>query len=529
VPAAGLLLAATIALRRPAMRTRLAAAARETPRRHLASLVLVIGLIAIWMLEAPTTDALSEQAVGLNGTWTLNDTMAILSGRTPLVDFHPIYAKLLPYPTAVVLAAFGANTLVYTTFMALLTALTLLAVWAVFRTVARSSLAALALFVPFIAMTDVEGVKDVSVLAMPPMWPMRFGGAYLLAWLTVRQLAGRRPRSAWALAFVAGLLIVNCPEFGVAAALASAAAWLCARPPDSPPAAGRLVASAAGGLLSAAALVAVATFARAGELPRLDVLLEWPRIFGRLGLLSMPLQVVGLHLAIYATFVACIAVAAVRLAQRESDRVLTGMLMWAGTFGLLVGSYYVGRPDIAKLIAMLSPWSFALSMLAVAALAGLARRDWRTTAPRLLVLFGLAASIFTLGDFPWPHGQVSRLGRRGSAPLYMTQAKQFVSRYAQRDENLAILLPMSYRISYELRLQNVAPYGYMNAIVTRRQMATLLDTLRSERVAAVFTPEPESFLTSEGDAAPEQLEALAAAGYHPVGTQDGMIALRRDE
>ena len=42
-------------------------------------------------------------------TWTLNDAFAVLDGRTPLVDYHLIYAKLLPYPAALVLLAFGTD------------------------------------------------------------------------------------------------------------------------------------------------------------------------------------------------------------------------------------------------------------------------------------------------------------------------------------------------------------------------------------------------------------------------------------
>lgn len=273
-------------------------------------------------------------------------------------------------------------------------------------------------------------------------------------------------------------------------------------------------------------LVSAATFVRSGALPDPDLLLEWPRLFTTLGWFSMPLRAWDLHLVIYATFVACIAVAAIRISRREDDGVLTGMVMWSGVFGVLVGGYYVGRPDIAKLTSLLSPWSFALSLLAIVALRGVSSRTWRPTVPRLLVLFGIAVSVCELSGFPQPQDQLSRLRQRGFDPTYLTHAERFVDRYAQPDEKIVILLPMSYRISHDLGLRNVAPYGFMNAIVTRRQMGTLLKTLRDEHVGAIFTPAPNSFLTGEGDAAPEQLQVLSEAGYQLVATDEEMIAFR---
>jgi len=527
LPAAAIVLAGLLALRSERLRPRLLALGRETRRRRRAAAALAVALVACWMLEAPVTDRLAEGTIGLSGTWSLNDAMAILGGRTPLVDFHPIYAKLLPYPTALVLSIFGTNTFVYTTFMAVLAGLALLAVYAIFRTVAGGSLPALALFVPFVAMTDVEADAGFHSLSLPPLWPMRFGGTYLLAWLVVRQLAGRRPRSTWAVFFAAGLLVLNSPEFGMAAAIATAAALTIAQPPRSARAAGRLAAHAALGALGAIALVALLTLVRAGELPHPGLLLEWPRIFTSLGWFSLPLRALDLHLAIYATFVAAVALAAVRLAGREEDRVLTGMLMWSGVFGLLVGGYYVGRPDVIKLTSLFSPWSFALSFLTVAVVAGLRERAWRPTLAGLLVLLGFGVSICTLTGAPQPQQELARLRGPGSEPRYLPAAERFVRRHVEPDETVAILLPMSYRISYDLRLRNVTPYGFMNAVVTRRQMQTLLDTLRREQVAAVFTPAPDSFLAHEADAAPEQLEALAEAGYEAVETRGGMVAFRR--
>src|SRR6185503_16423379 len=94
--------------------------------------------------------------------------------------------------------------LVYSVTMAVLSLLALVGVYAVYRRVTRSSLLALGLFVPFVA-TGALGETTI----MPALWPMRYGSAYLLAWLTARSLDGDRPRRAATLSFVGTLAVVN--------------------------------------------------------------------------------------------------------------------------------------------------------------------------------------------------------------------------------------------------------------------------------------------------------------------------------
>jgi hypothetical protein len=507
---------------------RIAAFGRETASRRFATLAVATGFVAIWLLKAVTTDKLAAGRLGLNLPWTLNDSVAVLDGRTPLVDYHPIYAKLLPYLTAPVLAAFGTTAFAYSVFMAFLSGLALLTVYAVLRLVTRNSLFALGLFLPFVATSDLDVPVHGSPMTMSSMWPMRYGGAYLLAWLTARHVAGNRSRRAWIIFFVGGLVALNNLEFGGAAMLASGAALLSARPARSPHWVSRLAVDLAGGVAGAVAVVALVTVVRSGDLPHFDMLMEWPQIFTALGWFSMPLRTWDLHLAFYATFVASIAVASMRLASRHEDTLLTGMLVWSGVFGLLAGGYFVGRPDVVKFTGMLSAWSFALCMLMIVCLRALASRSWRRpTLSQLLVLFGFALSLCSLRQISSPHEQIARLRNARSEPTYLHTAKQFVREQARPGERVAVLLPMSYQISHSLGVRNVAPYSFMNSIVTVSQMNNLLDVVRRERVVAIFVPAPESGLDGEGDSAPAQLQALVAIGFAPTASAAGMIALRK--
>src|SRR4029077_9442687 len=112
-----------------------------------------------------------------------------------------------------------------------------LAVYATFRRLVRSSLLALALYLPFLATaffmivgppSDRYGPENIFIL-----WPIRYAGPFLLAWLAARHVDGAAPRRAWALFAVAGLVAVNNPDFGLAAAAATLAALAAAAPPRS--------------------------------------------------------------------------------------------------------------------------------------------------------------------------------------------------------------------------------------------------------------------------------------------------------
>ncbi|HEU4703134.1 MAG TPA: hypothetical protein VFS37_11695 [Conexibacter sp.] len=381
--AAPLLLIA--ARRRPGVAERIAAAARETNVRRRACLALAVAFAATWLLSAVDTDGTIGRSPGLGLVpWTIDDAFAILDGSGPLVGYHAMYAHLWPYPAAAAMALFGTTIGVFTVTLVLVAGLALLAVYAVFRRVARSSPLALALFAPFVAigflpvrLNDPHGpplwFSNAQVFSM---WPLRYAGPYLLAWLTARHVDGAAPRRTWALFLAAGLVLLNNAEFGTGAVAATLLALACTPRYRSRHALPRLALEAAAGLLAAVLLVTLLTLAVAGTLPHFADAVEFARLFGVLGLTAIPMPLFGLHLVLYATFVAAIGLAAVRIAQRAEGQSLTSMLAWSGTFGLIAASYWIGRSDDLKLVALFSTWAFALAFVTVVVGA-------RTRSPRL--------------------------------------------------------------------------------------------------------------------------------------------------
>ncbi len=507
---AGVLVAAALAvLRRLRAVGRLAALVRDTPARRRVGVVLALCVSVPFLLEGLVVDGGAEDRGVI--AWTVNDAFAILNGRTPLVDYHLLYAKLLPYPAALAMAIFGATALVYGLLMLLLTALALLGVYGIFRRVVRSSLLALGLFVPFLALGDVH-----HSMLLTAMWPMRYGGAYLMAWLVARNI-DRASRRAWPLFAVGAVVTVDATEFGAAALVASLVALACAWPPRSRRAALRLALDAVGGVLVGLALVAALTLLRAGALPDPALLQEWPRIFTRLGWFSLAMPAVSLHLALYATFAAALLVAVVRLARGADDVLLTGMLAWSGVFGLVAGGYFAGRSDDLKLVSMFSAWAFALALLAVVVARELSARQWRRPSPaQLLVLLGCALAVCTIAWIPSPRQELSRILDEPPA-TYRPLAEHLIDAFTRPGEKVAILMPMGHRFAYDLGLENVFPYPTQDALVTRWQLRTTLDAIRRERVRRIFV---YARIT-----APEHLEAFERAGFVLRGEVEGLLAL----
>jgi len=521
VLAAMLVAGAVIVLRRRRVVARIVACARERRLTRVAGLAIATAFAATWLIEVVLSDGLIEDGGAIN--WVPDGVYAVLDGRTPLVDVHLIYAKLLPYPAALVLATFGSTTFAFTLLLALLNLAAMLAVYAVFRRLVGSAFA-IALFLPFVALSDAGHFMPIA----GGVWPMRYGGAYLVGWLTARHVDGAGPRRRWIIFFVASLATIDTLDFGLAALLASVIALICAQPPRSLRDLTRLAGAVAGGALGAVAVVTALTLARTGELPHLALLFEWSRIFTDLGWFSLPLPQAGLHLAVYVTFAATIGVAAVRLARRAQDVLLTAMLAWSGTFGLIAGNYYVARPDNFKLYAMFSAWAFALALLTIVCVRALAARDWRAPAPaQLLVLFAFALAVCIISHFPSPSQHISLL-REVPPPTYRSVIEPFVAQYTHPGEKVAILLPESYRIAYDLGLDNVSPYEMENAIVTQRQMATLIGVLDREGVRRLFTPiSGGERILGEVEAPPEHRAIFQVVGFKPLDQVNDMLVWGR--
>ncbi len=514
-----LTLGAVLLLRRSSLVERIAALARETPRRRLVGFGLAVAFLAVWLLTAVNTEA-SFNATNLgvrgNASFWLDEAFAVLDHHAPLVDFHAQYGQPWPYISAGFMALFGATYETYVAVMVTASGLCLLAVYAIFRRLVHNSLLALALFLPFVATGFFTELGPLDNRYGPSnlfsMFPMRYGGPYVLAWLLARHVDRLRPRRAALLFLVGGLTLLNNPDFGMPAFAATLVAlfWTDARPWRAR--LGRLALEAALGLLAALVLVALLTLVVAGALPHFSYLFTFPRLWGVGGVTMLPMPALGFHLVLYATFAAALVVATVRAVGGAEQRALTALLAWSAVFGLGASSYFAGRSHPEVLISLFSAWMLSLALLGIVVVRAFVRRDGRRPAvAEVAVLFGLALAVCSLAQTPTPWSQIDRVARGGppDSPLQRYGARNFVAAaHAARGERVLILIPMGHRLAYEQGLVNVAPYVSMLSMPAVEQLGEALTTLRREggrRVMVFF-----------GQVLPEQQQAIREAGYVQV-------------
>jgi hypothetical protein len=507
--------AALALLRRGELVDRVARRLRDTPRRTLAARATAVAFTLVWLLCAINSDSSASAAnpgVAINLRYWIDETYAVLNGRTPLVDFHSQYAQLLPYASAAWMRVAGASVTTYSAFMVAGALGAMLCAYAVLARVARSALAGLALYAPFAATSffmehgppdDRYGPVDAF-----SMFPIRYGGAYLLAWLTARSVDGARPRRLVWLFAVAGIVAVNNFEFGLPALGATCAALLAAGELRRATAR-RQLGEAALGLAGAVAAVSLLTLVAAGSLPDFGLLLEFPRVFGVDGFGMLPMPAFGFHLAVYVTFAAAIVVATVRALAGERDRLLTAMLAWAGVFGLGAGSYFAGRSHPQVLVDLFSAWALALTLLVVVVVRALHDPARRTTAAHVVVLAGLGLMTASIAQIPAPWSQIARLGKTApSLDFPRPAAERLVAQAAARGEHVVVWVPLGPRVAYDLGLVDVSPYATGASAPLARQLSDTLAVLRAEGGHRVFMLDDAAF--------DEHRRILEAHGFHLV-------------
>jgi hypothetical protein len=499
--AAAIAAALALAARSRRMRAVAAVVLRDTLPLRLALLAVAAVATAIWLLPAINTEASIRWSFLEHDTqFHLDETFAVLNGLTPLADFNAQYASLMPYLIALAMRAFEPTLLVFTITVCALSLLALLAVFGVLRRASRSAVAAFVLFVPFMA-TSLFIIGGIPVIRFTPavyfpMFPLRYGGAYLLAWLVARHLE-RAPRMVWPLFLAAGLTVLNNFEFGVAALGGTVGALLVTMGRVSWERLLRLAGAAALGLGGAVALYSVVTLARAGSLPHLGRLAEFARLYGAAGFSVLPLPgVVGLPLVIYGTYAAAIGLATVRARRAEPNRVLTGMLMWVGLFGLGSATYYVARSSVPALGMLFSAWALALALLTIAAMQRLAAPAARVPSlAAIAVLFGFGLTACSLAQLPSPSQQIERVRTRPAniallpenwTPPSQDPQGRFIGSLAdglrrfvfKRGAPVALFTTMGHRLADRYGVVDVVPYTGPESIHTREQLNDALDALR---------------------------------------------------
>ena len=506
---AALLAAAIVAIVRvERLRTAFARALRDTRARQLVAGAIALAAAVVWVMPAINTEVSSTWAFAAHDApFHLDESFAVLDHLTPLTDFDAQYASLLPYLIAPSLLAFGKTLLVFTITVCTLSVLSFMALYGALRRAAGSALAALLLFVPVLAtaLFTISGDEPVRFTfgTYFPMFPLRFAGPCLLAWLLARHLDGARPRALWALSLAAGVVLLNNLEFGALALLATLAALVATLEERSARTLLRLGGRVAAGVGAAIVAYALVSLVRAGELPRFGRELQFARLYTSAGYSNFPLPgVVGLQLVIFATYVAAIGTAVVRAAARAEHRALTGLLAWTGIFGIGSASYYVARSGPVILPSTFAWWALSLALLTIVAVRGMAAHPRRLPGlATLAALWGIGIAASSIGQLPTPGEQLARIDAPPpraavavdrsmlTAPIQPDRdprVRAFVvsladgpDRFASRDgAPIALFATQGHRIADAYGVVDVVPYTGPESIHTVDQLEESLDALR---------------------------------------------------
>ncbi|HEV7773378.1 MAG TPA: hypothetical protein VGO48_08860 [Conexibacter sp.] len=504
------------ALSRPAMAERLAKATRETPLRRAIAIGVAALVTVAYLLSAYNSDGtinVANAALWDHTAFYIDEAFSILNGQAPLVDFHAQYGHLWAYVAAGGLTLFGASLGVYAAIMLAGTAGTMAVVFATLRRlVGGSSLQTLALFLPFVATSFFMKLgppeNRYSPASLFSLFPIRYAGPYVLLWLIVRRLGRDSTGRPVALLTLAGLVVINNPEFGVPAVGATLVALVWTLSDRSLRGLIRLGLEALAGGAIAVVLVSLLTLAVGGGLPHFGMLLLYPRIFGTEGFGLLPMPSIGFHLVVYVTFVAAIAMAAVRGLAGE-DRALSVALAWIGIFGLGVGAYFTGRSHPHVLIDLFSVWSYALVLIGIVAIRAIQRRPGRRPQlAELLVLAGLGAMACSLAQIPTPWSQIDRI--RHSQPhdvRVVTALEEAIREQTRPGEPVAVLVRPGHQMSEEIGIRDITPYANIDSMMTEQQWQETIAALEHAHGRQLFVQRETLFQ--------EHFEWLEQRGYRP--------------
>lgn len=486
----------------PALASARSLLGRESPWVQLGAPVVALAATAIWLLPAiqlDSTIAVANPATSYGLTFTYDEGLSVLNGHTPLVDYASQYGSLWPYVVAIPLHLGNASLGSFTLSMVTITLFAMLAIFGVIWRVCRSPVGAVALYLPFLA-TSFFFIRDgfprrYSFADYFGAFPLRYAGPYFVAFLLARHLSGARPRAAIWIFLAAGFTVLNNGDFGIPALGATIIALVVAA--DQPRTRawwGQLGVEALGGLVAAFLLVSIVTLLRTGEMPDLDLLFRYARLFALAGYAMLPMQWFGFWVAIYLTFCSALAVATIMFLRGDGDRTSTGMLAWIGIFGLGIGSYFAGRSHPEVLIAIFSAWSLAVVLLVAVTTRSLVRSGSRVGPAQAALFVGFGLLVCSLAQFPAPWRSAELLGERAELePFQPVSEVSFIAAHSIPDEPVVLLMTMGQRASRAAGVENLMPYSGIVSMPAEQQLEETVRRLREAGGEKIFVREEEAW------------------------------------
>jgi hypothetical protein len=249
------------------------------------------------------------------------------------------------------------------------------------------------------------------------------------------------------------------------------------------------------GAVGAVLIVVGIDLVRSGELPDPSLITYYSRLFASQGFGMIAMPAVGLYWALYVTFSGALVLAASRARWAHSDQALTGLLAWAGVFGLAAGAYYAGRSNSYSLIGLFPAWGVAIAVLTLcvwrrvtaAVSVGAAARRAGPLGLATLVAFGLAATTVTSIAAPW--SQIERIASTSDDrdTFALDPVVRFVAKNTSRGEPVLFIGQNGHLIARDAGVRNVSPIGDPFHVVATEQLDDLFAALDEADGSTVFT------------------------------------------
>jgi hypothetical protein len=463
--------------------------------------------------------------ISYHDQFTFTETYSVVGGLTPLVDFTPQYASVLPYLYAPFLMLKPMSIGMFTVVNTGAATLALLCGYGALRLLTGRPLRALFLYVPVVALASVpipgamDGGRVATVSTYFAVMPMRYAGPLVCLGL-VALLAHRNGnrRLMIGVGIASGLTLINNFEFGLPTLCAVlVAAWIStytARTGVRRTAQHLL--PLAGGIVAALLLFVVLSVARTGQVPDPLAATYFSRQFAGAGFYMLPFgPVFAFPAIVFLTFAGAvlIGITPTLIGRRKANahaRVEAAVLTFTGIFGMGAFAYFVGRSHPSVLTAVFCAWGFALAALSHVALRWLSstRGAGRVGSPlailtiAMFVICGTAA----LGQSAYALEQVERIfttseTARASAAT-PTKAIAIARDCISPETSSIIFLPYGLKIAQAANLQDHAPFNHPGSVKSAQQLAVLSNSIVRNHVRAFLSGplagELEATLRSRG-------------------------------
>ena len=491
-------------------------------RTRLLLRILALGFAAIGLLPAIFTTAdiaHGNETLLFHTAFSLGDFAAVLTGRTPVVDYAPQYQNLLPFLFAPIFRVVGLSFTSFSVLMALLSFAELALVYFILKQLTRSDVAAAVLFIPIAAIgfhylpdtpSPIERVYAFNIYCQHPL---RTFGPWLVAFLCARHLAQPSARRMVAVFVVGAFAAINNVDFGLPALLTSLVVMLATANAGLLPSwrnAQTILLRASLAAAGALFIFCVICLVRSGHLPHLGRWLAVQKMFAIAGYGMKPMPDRDIYWVVFATFQAAVAVGLFGLARNQDaapePRERYGMLLFSGLFGFGASMYYVARSHPYSLIVVFSFWGFSLSLLLWEAFTSWPRpakgaRIWIALLPAALLVAHVSLCASDIIQTLSPIGQLERLAIQD--PLFADDVAEmtgFVKQHTTAGERVLIYFPYGHMLAVNAGVENVSP-GPSNELLTYAQLDDIMnavDTNQVNRFFGTLRPEAEARMTTDG-------------------------------